>query len=66
LSQQRVDAVAQLLSQRYGIANHRVSAIGYGETQPLVDNIDDASREKNRRVVAIVNVEVEKAIPLKK
>ncbi len=66
LSQQRADAVASLLSQRYGIASERVSAIGYGESQPLVENVDDLSRAKNRRVVASVSVEIEKVVPLKK
>jgi chemotaxis protein MotB len=33
-----------------GIAPDRLSAAGYGDTKPLVPNIDDMTRAKNRRI----------------
>lgn len=54
LSQRRVDAVKELLITRFGIAAERVNAIGYGEAQPRASNDDDAGRQLNRRVVAVV------------
>ncbi len=33
-----------------GIATNRMSYTGYGETQPIADNINKAGRQKNRRV----------------
>jgi len=49
LSQQRVDAVKAKLKE-LGIASERVSAVGYGETKPLVQNSSDDNRKQNRRV----------------
>jgi outer membrane protein OmpA-like peptidoglycan-associated protein len=49
LSQTRAEAVkAYLVSQ--GIAPERISAIGYGETQPIAPNDTKEGREQNRRV----------------
>jgi OOP family OmpA-OmpF porin len=50
LSQQRADAVRNHLLSR-GVAPERVTAKGYGETQPIADNSTDAGRAQNRRVV---------------
>lgn len=52
LSQQRAEAVAARLIERFGIADDRVSARGYGESQPVADNSTAAGREQNRRVEA--------------
>lgn len=49
LSQQRVDAVKNSLISM-DISEHRIDAIGYGETQPLVSNDTEENRRKNRRV----------------
>ncbi|GGD72870.1 OmpA family protein [Lacimicrobium alkaliphilum] len=50
LSEQRANAVRDVLIQRYGIDADRLSTIGYGETRPLIDaNTAEASR-KNRRI----------------
>ena len=51
LSQRRAQsAKAQLISM--GIEAQRISATGYGETQPLVSNDSAANMAKNRRVTA--------------
>jgi len=49
LSQARADAVRQYLIDR-GIAGERLTAIGFGEEQPIASNRTRAGREKNRRV----------------
>lgn len=59
LSQRRAEAVAQVLSNRFGIAASRVSAVGYGEEQPIVSNDTAENRAKNRRVTAKVSAQVE-------
>lgn len=48
LSQHRADAIMDYLTGR-GIAQNRIIAKGYGETQPAVPNTSDANRAKNRR-----------------
>ncbi len=48
LSQQRADAVRNYLISK-GIAASRVSAKGYGETQPVASGTSDEARQQNRR-----------------
>jgi len=53
LSQERVDTVKkELISQ--GVDPHRLKAVGYGETRPLVPNTTPENKQKNRRVEIIV------------
>ncbi|MBV2234853.1 MAG: TolC family outer membrane protein [Sterolibacterium sp.] len=49
LSQQRATAVMEYLISR-GIAADRLTAKGYGETQPVADNATAEGQAKNRRV----------------
>jgi len=49
LSQQRAEAVRAYLISK-GIAADRLSAKGYGESQPIAGNAADADRFENRRV----------------
>ena len=53
LSASRATAVVKLLAQQ-GIAPDRLSAVGYGEFQPIADNSTEAGRAQNRRVVLMV------------
>ena len=48
LSQQRAETVKAYLIKK-GIAEARVAAKGYGDTQPVADNSTAAGRQKNRR-----------------
>ena len=48
LSEDRAKAVKQYL-QKKGIAPERVTAKGYGDTQPVADNSTEAGKQKNRR-----------------
>lgn len=52
LSQQRAETVRNYLVNK-GIAADRLSAKGYGESQPVADNATDEGRFKNRRVELI-------------
>jgi OmpA-OmpF porin, OOP family len=49
LSQQRADAVRAELIAR-GIEANRMTAVGYGELEPVASNDTDAGRRANRRV----------------
>lgn len=49
LSQNRADAVRNYLITK-GVLADTITAIGFGESLPLVPNDSDANREKNRRV----------------
>lgn len=52
LSQRRADAVAGRLTGPLGISGDRVTAVGYGEAEPIASNDTDAGRADNRRVEA--------------
>jgi len=58
LSQDRANAVAAVLTNNYGIAANRVSAKGYGASQPVADNKTVEGQTANRRVVAVAQGEV--------
>ena len=49
LSDERAKAVMTYLVE-HGVAKERLSAKGFGSTQPIADNNTEAGREKNRRV----------------
>lgn len=38
----------------FGLNPEKLSAVGYGEYHPLVDNIDENTRQKNRRVDIVI------------
>lgn len=54
LSEKRAQAVASVLVNIFDVEQHRVDAIGYGQSKPLVDNNSAENRMKNRRVDAII------------
>ncbi len=54
LGLKRAEEVKYYLNREHGIPLHRMEVISYGETKPLVPNIDAESRTKNRRVVLVV------------
>jgi OOP family OmpA-OmpF porin len=60
LSQRRADAVRSMLVQRFGIAEQRLMAKGYGETQAIESNDTAEGRLANRRVVAVMKAETTK------
>lgn len=50
LSERRAQAVAEELVNVFGIGKSRVSSLGFGETQPLINEINTAANQMNRRV----------------
>lgn len=58
LSQARADAVAAVLISEFGIDRDRITAKGYGSSQPVADNATAEGRAKNRRTVAQAEAEV--------
>ena len=56
LSQLRAEAVAARLTDALGVNPARVSATGYGETQPIASNDTAEGRATNRRVEARIKV----------
>ncbi len=52
LSQRRADSVRNILVNDYGIAEDRITAMGYGEEQPTASNETAEGRAANRRVEA--------------
>lgn len=59
LSQRRADSVANVLVETFGIEAGRVKAVGYGEEKPVASNDTPEGRAANRRVVAVLQKEVE-------
>jgi len=63
LSERRADAVRNALISRYGIAESRLSAEGFGKTRPIASNATPEGRAQNRRVVAVMKAETQKTVP---
>jgi OOP family OmpA-OmpF porin len=59
LSQQRAENVIKHLVD-YGIHPSRLKAEGYGESRPIADNSTVEGRQKNRRVVAVISITIER------
>ena len=60
LSQRRADTIANMLTGEFNISSSRVAAKGYGEERPIASNDTDAGRQANRRVVGVVETDIEK------
>ncbi len=54
LSQRRADSVVDYLVREHGIAPSRLTAVGYGETNPLAGNASEAGKRQNRRIDAVI------------
>lgn len=50
LSQARAEAVVNYLVEKKGVDTKRLSAKGWGDSQPIADNKTEKGRAKNRRV----------------
>ena len=54
LSKARADAVMRYLLSGGGIAKELLTAVGYGETQPISSNESPEGRQKNRRIDVVL------------
>jgi OOP family OmpA-OmpF porin len=54
LSRRRADNVVSYLVENCHIAPERLSAVGYGETRPLVANDSELGKRMNRRIDAVI------------
>ncbi|MDO4427468.1 MAG: OmpA family protein [Moraxella sp.] len=54
LSEARANAVKSMLSNEFGIAPNRLSAVGYGYDRPIAPNTTEEGRAQNRRVYAVI------------
>ncbi len=59
LSRRRAESVSSYLSGTLGVPAARISAVGYGETQPIANNETPQGRERNRRIDVIIEPQVE-------
>lgn len=50
LSQARADAIRTYLIQKFNIPEGRITAIGYGSSKPIVEEVTESDRQLNRRV----------------
>lgn len=62
LSQQRADAVKDILVNQYHIDESKLSTEGRGETQPIADNKSAEGKAQNRRVEFIFKAEADKYV----
>jgi OmpA-OmpF porin, OOP family len=61
LSRRRAEAISAYLTANLGIQASRISAVGYGETQPIANNDTAQGRERNRRIDVIIEPQVDAA-----
>lgn len=59
LSERRARAIVDRLVNTHGIPAARLTAVGYGESRPLVANDTPDNRANNRRIMAEVSVQVQ-------
>ena len=62
LSRRRAEAVSAYLAP-LGVPALRMSAVGYGETQPIANNDTEQGRARNRRIDIIIEPQPESAPP---
>jgi len=55
LSQRRAESVKRWLAEREAIAADRFTTRGAGESRPVASNDDEAGRQRNRRVEAVIH-----------
>jgi OOP family OmpA-OmpF porin len=59
LSRRRAEAVSAFMTSQLSVPAFRISAVGYGETQPIANNDTEQGRERNRRIDVIIEPQLE-------
>lgn len=59
LSRDRAEAVSTYLSSELGVPPFRISAVGFGETQPIANNETAQGRARNRRIDVRIEPQLE-------
>jgi outer membrane protein OmpA-like peptidoglycan-associated protein len=59
LSRRRAEAVSAYLSGELAVPAFRLSAVGYGETQPIANNDTPQGRERNRRIDVLLEPQIQ-------
>jgi OOP family OmpA-OmpF porin len=59
LSRKRAEAVSAFLTNELGVPALRLSAVGYGETQPIANNDTEQGRARNRRIDVRIEPQLE-------
>lgn len=54
LSQRRAESVRNYLISKKGVAPSQLTAKGYENSKPLVDNSTESGRQKNRRIELVI------------
>jgi len=62
LSERRANAVRQVLINEFGVSPGRLTARGYGESQPIASNNTQDGRERNRRVESVLSTTVQRPL----
>lgn len=57
LSEKRAEAVVQYLLANMSLEPSRITAVGYGETQPIANNESREGRAKNRRIDVVIKLD---------
>ena len=63
LSERRVNAVRQVLIERFGIGSGKVSVRGIGESSPVASNDTAEGRAQNRRVQSVISSTLQRFEP---
>ncbi|MEX1197319.1 MAG: OmpA family protein [Pseudohongiellaceae bacterium] len=61
LSERRANAVRDALIEEFDVQSGRVTAVGYGESEPVASNDTREGREQNRRVMSVLSTTVQRA-----
>ena len=60
LSIRRAESVKKYLVEKFGAPASRITTVGFGESKPVATNDTPEGRQKNRRVVALIETVVAK------